>query len=203
MEGPEFYNNLDMSEAFAWSLLQEGASNRQSPLHTLTVATLDFDGLPDARVMILRDANPTTRSLRFHTDARSPKAQAVGTELPTTVLAYHPTAKVQLRLRGAAQIKTIGPEVDAAWHAATLLSKRCYLGPAGPGDLAPEPSSGLPVHLEGRVPSPQEADAGRQNFALLLVTVTELDWLYLAHFGHRRAVFTYRHHQRSGEWRIP
>ena len=43
--------------------------------------------------------------------------------------------------------------------------------------------------MEGRKPTEAELEPARGNFAVLLVTLEELDWLHLDHAGHRRARF--------------
>jgi pyridoxamine 5'-phosphate oxidase len=45
----------------------------------------------------------------------------------------------------------------------------------------------------------------RANFAILWCDITELEWLYLANSGHRRARWTWDEAQQvwSGRWLIP
>jgi pyridoxine/pyridoxamine 5'-phosphate oxidase len=59
--------------AHAWTLLVRGGADRKSPVHTPVIASVDEHGLPHARVMVLRKADPAAATLRLHTDARSPK----------------------------------------------------------------------------------------------------------------------------------
>ena len=60
----------------------------------------------------------------------------------------------------------------------------------GPGTLSEAPTSGLPPELEGTEPTDEQLEPARANFAVLRVTLTEIDWLYLAHTGHVRAQFS-------------
>ena len=158
--------------------------DRRSPMHTPVVVTGDVD----ARVMVLRAFDSEGWALRFHTDARAPKAQVVAADPRAALLFYDKGAKVQIRVRGAAQIITGGPEVDAAWAASTNFARRCYLGD-GPGMQSDAPTSGLPPEFEGVEPDDVQLIPARENFALLRITLTSLDWLYLAHTGHVRAQF--------------
>jgi hypothetical protein len=174
--------------AHAWSLLVRGGADRRSPVHTPVVASVDGDGLPQARVMVLRKANPADATLRFHTDARSPKvAQLDGR--PVAVLAYHAAEQVQLRISGIARIGRSQAEVDALWNQSTLFARRCYLAEQPPGTALPGPSSGLPAWIEGQQPTAEQIGPARANFAVLWVGVTAIDWLHLANSGHRRALF--------------
>lgn len=164
--------------------LAAAATNRRSPMHTPVVATE-----VDARVMVLRDWAPGTRSLRFHTDARAPKAAAIGEGAPVGVLFYDREAKIQLRCRGSGRIEREGEAADKAWAASDNFARRCYLGEA-PGTPSKEATSGLPPRFEGVEPSEEDLAPARANFAVLLVTIEEIDWFYLSNDGHRRALFT-------------
>ena len=126
--------------------------------------------------------------MRFHTDARAPKAQLIGAGAPVGVLFYDREARLQIRCHGEGRIEREGAAVDAAWSASSAFARRCYLGDA-PGELSDEATSGLPAEVEGRVPEEGLLAPARANFALLLVRVDRFDWLHLAHDGHRRARF--------------
>lgn len=186
----------------AWALLAAGAGDRRHAMHTPVVASVDADGLPQARVMVLRAADAAAATLRFHTDARSPKVAELAGR-PVSVLAYDPAAAVQLRLSGMAAVLSDDPIADAAWAASTPFARRCYLAEAAPGTPVRQATSGLPAAVEGRKPDEAELLPARPNFAVLIVTVTAIDWLHLAHDGHRRAWLTRHAGGWAGEWRVP
>ena len=185
----------------AWRLLKRGAADRRSPMHTPVVASVADDSRPDARVMVLRAADRGAASLRFHTDARSPKCADMDGR-PVSVLAYHPGEAMQLRIAGVAHVIGDGSLADAIWAQSTPFARRCYLAEQPPGTRLAAPASGLPAWVEGREPMLEELVPARANFALVMVEISEIDWLHLAQTGHRRAVF------RSGggwagEWLAP
>lgn len=153
-------------------------------MHTPVVATADAD----ARVMVLRDFDADSWTLRFHTDARAPKAGVIGAGAPVGVLFYDREAKVQLRCRGTGRVERAGPVADAAWAESSSFARRCYLG-AGPGAASDGPTSGLPPAFEGVEPSEADLAPARANFAVLLVDIESADWFYLSNEGHRRALF--------------
>lgn len=184
---PEFYDDLSLSFAKAQSLIEPGATERHSEAHCPTVATLDANGLPSQRVMILRHVNWAARKLRFHTDARSTKTLTLSKRNAASVLFYLPEAKIQLRLNGTISMTTTGDEVDQAWNNATLFARRAYMATTAPGTVVEEPVSGLPAFIEGRQPTEQDITPARENFALLHVEFDTVEWLYLANSGHRRA----------------
>ena len=192
-----------LADAFdtCWRLLTRGAADRRSPLHTPTVASVTAAGVPDARVMVLRAADRVAASLRFHTDARSPKCgDLIGRAV--SVLGYHPGESVQLRLAGTARVVMQGPEVDHIWATSTPFARRCYLVESAPGTLLPGPASGLPTWVEGRQPEVADLVPARANFALVMIDVAEIDWLHLAQAGHRRAVFR-ADAGWAGRWVVP
>jgi pyridoxamine 5'-phosphate oxidase len=165
--------------------LGEAVKSARHPMHTPVIGTSDGD----LRIMVLREATPDLSRLRFHTDRRSPKVAMIGDDAAVSVLAYDPAARLQLRMQGRGRIEHTGPIADAAWDAAQLTSKRCYLAQTGPGGTLDAPGAALPDFLLDRSPSTAEAEAGRENFAVLLVEVRSLDWLQLTHHGGVRARF--------------
>ena len=173
--------------------LIEGASDRKVPMHTPVVGTADSH----LRVMVLREFDSENWNLRFHTDARSPKVAAIATEPATSVLLYDPAAKVQIRARGVGRVETDTPAADAAWEASTNFARRCYLAEDAPGAVSDRGVSGLPEWAEGIQPTEEQVAPARENFAIVLIELTSLDWLYLANSGHRRAQFT---REVGGKW---
>lgn len=176
--------------------------DRHSPLHTPVVSSV-MEGLPASRIMVLRAASADGRTLRFHTDARSPKAQSMGNGAPVTILGYDPEARVQLIVRGTGRIETTGPAADSAWQASALSSRRCYLAAYAPGSAVDTATSGLPDHLLSRAPNAAESEAGRPNFAILQIDVSALEWLLLTSCGNKRAVFHRENGQWQGQWITP
>ena len=165
--------------------LQQAARDRRSPMHMPVVGTADGA----LRMMVLRACDAELAQLRFHTDARSPKVATIGDGAPVNLLAFDPAAKIQIRAQGLGRIATEGPLVEAAWAEASAYARRCYLAEAAPGSPVAAPVSGLPAAVEGIRPDEATLLPARANFAVLLVSLTRLDWLYLAHDGHRRAQF--------------
>lgn len=188
------FDSLDACFTDCRDRLIRAPRDRKSPLHTPVIVTADVD----ARVMVLRAFDAAKWTLRLHTDSRAPKAAAIAVDPRIAVLFYDKGAKIQIRARGTGAILHDGAEVDAAWQASTRFARRCYLG-EGPGALSDTPTSGLPPEFEGAEPDEAQLVPARENFALLKITLTALDWLYLAHTGHVRAQFSRM--QEAGEVR--
>lgn len=186
------FDKLDDVQRDLKDRLIRAARDRKSAMHTPAVVTSDAD----ARIMVLRAFDPSEWSLRFHTDTRAPKVAPIEADPRVGVLFYDKGAKVQIRIRGTARVLRDAPITDQAWDKGSNFARRCYMG-EGPGVPSDAPTSGLPAELEGTEPDAQQLAPARANFAVLLVQMAELDWLYLAHTGHVRAQFL---RDEAGEW---
>jgi pyridoxine/pyridoxamine 5'-phosphate oxidase len=202
---PAYYDDLDLSFEEAWGLVEAGVSNRHCPAHMPAVSTVDESGAPHLRIMVLREASRGTRTLRFHTDARSMKLEQIRSNAATSVLIYDPAAKVQIRLSGQSSLNVEGDVTDTAWASSTPFARRCYMAEAAPGTPIAKPSSGLPEWIQGKQPEEAQLLDYRSNFAALFVEISSIEWLYLANAGHRRARWQFNAAQDSwsGSWLIP
>lgn len=153
--------------------------------------------------MVLREVLQGCAGLRFHTDARSAKTSQIGDGAPIAVLGYDPETRVQLTLRGIGHVERDSSKADAAWEASALSSRRCYLAAHPPGTEVDVPTSGLPDSLLARAPTANESEAGRGNFAILLVDVVEMEWLKLTSCGNQRARFRREGEIWQGQWITP
>lgn len=181
----------------------EAASRPGAPFGRPVLATCGRDGEPQARTVILRHADMEKQVLRLHTDARSPKCAEIRGFPCVNLLAYDPESDVQLRIKGKARVHAADETARAAFEAATASSLRAYLAEAAPGTPRGAPGTGLPEDVEGLVPDRARLEAGWQNFAVILIEFTEIDWLKLARDGNRRARFTFGGAARAGEWLQP
>ncbi len=183
----------------ALARLNRAVRDRDAPMHSPVVVTGDGD----ARIMVVRAADGDLAALRFHTDARSPKVRTIAADARITVLAYDPFDRVQLRLTGTARVEQTGDWADAAWAATSPLGRRCYLAMVGPGAPLSAPESALPADLRDHRPTLAQSEAGRANFAIVLVRVTAFDWLRLGRDGGLRARFERSECGWQGEWIAP
>lgn len=181
---PAHYFDLAAVERAAWEMLASGAEDRRHPFHQTTVATVCAEGLPRARTVVLRGVDRARRTLRFHTDTRSAKFAELGARPDCVLLFYDHGAKVQVRARGAARLH-VGDELTAAlWRQMREMSKECYRQPVAPGTPVGEPGGAL---AGGLLPD----EDGYRHFVAAVVSVAEIEWLYLAAAGHRRALLRY------------
>lgn len=197
---PPHPDSLDEILTQSWAMLRRGVADRRHAFRTPALATVDAEGLPAVRTVVLRGIDEESRAVWCHTDARSPKATHIA-RVPTVAWYFYDAgARVQLRLRGIAQL--IDPAADdrarVAWARTGPGSRVCYRAPETPGLPAAAPVANLPEDDEDADP-----EAGVDRFRLVRTTVTALDWLRLRHDGHRRARFEWGDAGRSASWVHP
>lgn len=196
-------DDLDTILTDIWTRWGRGSADRRSPFHTPVVASVNAIGTPAQRVMVLRQTDRSAGTLRFHSDIRSGKVAQIAEHSTVNVLGYDAGAKVQIRASGTAQIIATGAIPDAAWAATSPSGRRSYLTTLAPGTISDQATSGLPKGYENTVPTLPESEAGRANFAIIVVTLDRFEWLHLASTGHRRAAFTRSGDTWAGAWLIP
>ncbi|QTO21920.1 pyridoxamine 5'-phosphate oxidase family protein [Burkholderia seminalis] len=165
-----------------WSCLETGVGARRSPFTMLQAATLGLDGTPKVRTIVLRQVSRADRVLSFHTDARSEKVAELRRDPRFSIVANDLDALVQIRAQGIASICEDEAQRRAIWASSRPHTLLLYRAPLPPGTPIASPEH---AHIDGTAPSGD----GYENFCLIHMTVTRIDWLELARTGHRRAVF--------------
>lgn len=170
--------------AGVWDVLRDGAARRKSGFHTFALATVAPDGTPDARTVILRGADAETRTLTFNSDIRSPKFRQLRENPNVVAVFYSVEDKLQIRVRGLAEIHHDDPVAAVRWEKTPRMARETYCTPHAPGAILPDNPTDAPA-----IPLPL-TDA-YQNFALVIIRVAEIEWLFLSAAGHRRARVRY------------
>jgi hypothetical protein len=148
--------------------------------------------------MVLRAAEAATRMLRVHTDVRGAKLAHWAREPEASVLFYDAAAKLQLRAAANVAVHSGDAIAAAGWAASAPQSRLCYEQAVAPGAVIVEPLPELPVDARFA-----EGDDGAANFAVAILTVREIEWLYLAIEGHRRARWRFDGGRWNGHWLAP
>jgi pyridoxamine 5'-phosphate oxidase len=198
MTGRDHPFRLEDLPGLIWSELVLGVANRRHPFHAPVVRVG-----ASIHTVVLRRAEAAPPRVGFHTDQRSHKVQTLRHDSALDLLVYHPGQKVQVRLRGQAQIHTDDALADQAWAATRMFSRRCYLALNTPGTDVPEGTPAIPEPWVSRAPTPDESEAGRKNFCVVTMVPTAMDWLLLTAHGNLRASFDWRDGGWAGAWRAP
>jgi pyridoxamine 5'-phosphate oxidase len=168
-------DDLFALQASIWAELEQAARDRSHGWRLLVLATRVGNEV-DARNVILREADASSESLLFFTDARSPKVAQLHAHPRATLVAWCPRLNWQLRLQAQFTVETDGLDVSSRWA-------RLQLSPAAQDYLSPLPPGSL---LRG--PAVPERSS-RSHFALLRARVSAIDWTGLRSSGNRRAGF--------------
>lgn len=193
----EYYNDLDATFEHAWQALADAVTDRRHGFRTVQLATSGQDGTPNIRSLVLRGVDRPGYALQLHTDVRSAKVMELRAQPRVALHAYDPHRKLQLRLYGLAQLHEGDTVASSAWARAPAMSRVCYRIQPAPGSVIADPRE--PFHAI----APAQPDPGQASFAVISVIVDSLEWLYLAHPGHRRARWQRRAGQWSGNWLVP
>ncbi|MBJ9752980.1 pyridoxamine 5'-phosphate oxidase family protein [Burkholderia cepacia] len=182
-----------------WSCLESGVSAQRSPFTMLQAATLGIDGAPKVRTIVLRQVNRADHVLSFHTDARSEKVAELRRDPRIALVACDLDALVQIRAEGVASICDDEAQRRAIWQSSRPHTLLLYRAPLPPGTPVESPEA---AHVSAS-PRANPDDDGYENFCLLHVSVTRIEWLELARAGHRRAVFDLHEGGCEGRWIAP
>lgn len=164
---------LDRLESRVWTELVRAVVDRHHEWRTPVLASVDADGAPQARTVVLRRADASARVLEVFTDRRAPKVAQLRVAPQAVMVFWSTRLHWQLRVQARAQVEVDGPAVDQAWGRLSRgASAADYLAPRAPG---------TPLGVD-----PGEAREGH-HLAVLRFEVVSLDWLALRREGHRRA----------------
>ncbi|WP_345950516.1 pyridoxamine 5'-phosphate oxidase family protein [Mucilaginibacter sp. PAMB04274] len=155
----------------------------------------------DAYTVVLREGSADNRSIIFYTDVRSPKVGDIKQNNKLTVISYNDEQKIQLILKGEAEIHFQNDTAAFYWQKDGYRSRRSYLAQPAPTTSVEEATDGL-LHLSNRKFDDADA-AGYENFAVVKINVNYLEYLQLSRDGNRRAKFSWQGAGWDGTWLIP
>jgi len=172
---------MDAAAAWSWLAgeLTAAAGSARHGLHLLTLASVDDDGTPAARTVVLRRFDAESREIRFHTDVRSPKVAAIRRRPSVALHWYDAGLRVQVRIAAIATVHQGDPIAADAWAAAQGMSRACYTAPHAPGT----PLDSFPV--APAVPADDD-EAGLGTFAVVACRFDAVELLCLHAGGHQR-----------------
>ncbi len=179
-----------------------GVRDGKDDFHTMIFSNFQNNKV-ESRCVVLRHFDRNKRLLLFNTDIRSPKVKAIRSNPATHCLFYHFREKIQLRIETCSSVHYNDPVHEDAWEKATLSSRKCYLSKYKPSQKIQESGDGLPSHLLARIPSAEESQFGKANFAVIVNEIISIDWLYLSSNGHKRALYNFDRGQIRKTWIAP
>ena len=178
------YNNKNEILKRANFLLKDGVKNRESLFHTPIISSFSNQHI-SSRVVVLRAHNATQRTMRFHSDFRSDKVKEMLDDPRTSIIAYDPALKTQIRLVGKSKIHHNNKNSLKAWDESQAISKKCYSVKDGSSHKAEKPEI-YDFHMKDI-----KLEDGYANFCTVEFNYHTLEFLYLQRQGHRRCKFNW------------
>jgi 3-hydroxyisobutyrate dehydrogenase len=188
--------------------MEQGVVDRNHPYHLVNVATVDADGFPTARTVVLRHFNWGQGVLRFHTDLRSPKIQEIQNNPAVSIQCYSLEHKVQLRFKAVASIISQAEMNRQKWLQMKAYSRRCYTISEAPGTQLEYNDVGRVSNVNANpisaIPFGDEHDKSAfENFVIVECRILSVDFLHLASDGHVRAQVKLGNGSASVAWVAP
>ena len=152
---------------------------KKHPFRYCTLVTVRPDGLPDARVVVLRDYDAQNDRFIVYTDARTPKVEALRAQPNAMLLFYDARKLMQLRV----EVHCTGMHED---H-----QKYKQQHPAAQKDYTTTLPPGSPIKAMDAVTYGEQ-----HHFLSLEFTANKIDYLRLKRPNHQRAVFQ----KNAGQW---
>ncbi len=141
-----------------------------------TLATVDRDGSPRARTVVVRSFNADDNSLWMTTDSRTGKMQELEVRPLAEVVFWMPHERQQFRLRGTMEIVRDGSAREELWKGLNESTRAMFFWPT-PGALREDGFQFVPTVPPG--PAPAE-------FILLILKPNLVEALELNEMPHRR-----------------
>ena len=171
-----------------WSLLENGVPDGKSVFHIATLSTINSMGKPATRSVVIREVNKSKKIISFNTDIRSKKWEELIVNPSSTLHFYDPSLKIQIRISGTSLLYHNNNLSKKAWSQSESMSQVCYVTPLSPGKIIDSPEYTDQFIKEY---NQKEQEQGIINFGRINLVVSEIEWIYLVHTGHRRAKFIF------------
>ena len=117
------------------------------------------------------------------------------------MLFYDKEEKIQVRLKVECIVNHKNNITKESWLKTGHMSRKCYLVDNGPGTESDNPTSGLKPELDNFEFTMEQSEVGYKNFTVIQCKVKNIEWLYLAAKGHRRAKFDLENNKDN--WLVP
>ena len=197
---PAYYEDFKEIKKKIWSMLENAVTDRSSPFRIpvfICGDQSDFDG----RIVVLRKADNKNNLVQFHSDIRSDKIGKLKNNSKAAMLFYDKEEKIQVRLKVECKVNHNNNITKESWSKTQHISRKCYLVDNGPGTESDTATSGLKPELDNFEFTMEQSEEGYKNFTVIQCKIKNIEWLYLAAKGHRRARFDIENNKEN--WLVP
>ena len=172
------------------NLLHGGLVTARHPFHICCLSTINPEGFPEARFLVLRAVNLKSKNFLFHTDLRSNKINSIKLNPNAEGVFYDKESKIQLRIPVKIEIHSQNEISLKQWSLLPKYSKLCYANHYAPGDVLQDPADN---NINYSQISDKEGllESGYINFCVLVCHFNRIEYLYLSAQGHIRALISW------------
>ena len=197
---PAYYEDFKEIKKKIWSMLENAVTDRSSPFRIPVFICGNQSDL-DGRIVVLRKADIKNNLVQFHSDIRSDKIEKLKKNSKAAMLFYDKEEKIQVRLKVECLVNHNNNITKESWSRTQHISRKCYLVDNGPGTESDIPTSGLKPELDNFEFTMEQSEEGYKNFTVIQCKIKNIEWLYLAAKGHRRARFDLENNKEH--WLVP
>ena len=197
---PVYYEDLTEIKNKIWSMLDNAIKDRSSPFRIPVFICGNQDDL-DGRIVVLRKSDQSNNLVQYHSDIRSNKITKLKNNKNAAMVFYDKEEKIQVRLKVECTVNHKNDITKESWLKTGHMSRKCYLVNDGPGTNSNTPTSGLKPELDNFEFTMEQSEEGYQNFTVIQCKIKDIEWLYLAAKGHRRAKFDLKSNKEH--WLVP
>ncbi len=169
--------------------LQKGYTEKDHPFRYFTLATVGLDRVARLRTVVLRKVSDNLK-LTFYTDKRSKKITHIKENKGVSLLLYHPTKLLQLKIEGTATYRDDDATKEEYWGKLDSYAKKQYTTSRSPGSNLTDPND-------------MEYLNGENHFCLVEITPYKIEYLKLSRPHHIRVRFSKVGIQWENEYLVP
>ncbi len=168
--------------------LEFACGSNPHPFRTFAFTSIDKQGIPDSRTVVLRNVSPSLQ-LVFFTDSRGQKMQQVEANPLTCLLFYDPQNGKQLKISADAFIIKDKKRLRGYWESLPEVNKKNYASLKAPG-----------THIN----SPKETQFGEEyHFAAIAAQAKRIEYLQLEPHMHTRVLYKLIKGTWQGQYLVP
>ena len=158
-----------------WGFINNALLENGHPWRVFTLSTVDADGRPHSRSVVLREIEPQCWIMRFYSDSRSPKILQLQHNPNVSICFWNPQLKQQLRAEGVATLMSDPKAISERWD-------RVKEGPTV-SDYTTKLAPGSEV-------DPLVECVDQNWFCVVEIKIRSFDLLQLKREGHKRVAVT-------------
>ena len=169
--------------------LQKAPTEKDHPFRFFTLATVGLNQVARLRMVVLREVSDNLK-LTFYTDKRSKKITHIKENKRVSLLLYHPSKLLQLKIEGTATYRDDNATKEKYWETLDNYAKKQYTTSRSPGSNLIDPKDIAYLSEE-------------HYFCLVEITPYKIEYLKLSRPHHIRIRFSKVGTEWENEYLVP